>query len=131
MFTSHAVKSLPDLSFDISDPSDWHSDVLRTIRYHLDITTVATEPTSGLFAVGTSRGIVHLYGHPGVQCELRVNDPPGLRIKLLQFATAAFKLLCIDEHNRLHVWDLASVGKPSLQRITGLGQPVKCEKMLV
>ena len=35
-----------------------------------------------------------------------------------------------DEHNRLHVWDLAVDGRPSLQRITGLGQPVKYEHTL-
>lgn len=32
-----------------------------------------------------------------------------------------------DEHNRLHVWDLTSVGRPTLQRITGFGQPVQYE----
>ncbi len=34
-------------------------------------------------------------------------------------------LQCIDEHNRLHVFDLAGEGRPKLQRITGLGHPVK------
>ncbi|KAM5536030.1 hypothetical protein V8D89_010288 [Ganoderma adspersum] len=124
MFASQTVKNLPDLSLDLSDPIDWQADLLKTIRYHLDITAVATEPVSGLFAVGTARGRIHVYGSPGVECELEVTDPTGLRIKFLQFAVAAFKLLCIDEHDRLFVWDLANIGRPKLQRITGFGQPV-------
>ena len=91
-----------------------------------------------------------MYGSPGVECELEVTDPTGLRIKFLQFAVAAFKLLCIgtillkydalrlpaktfsiDEHDRLFVWDLANIGRPKLQRITGFGQPVKYEHLLV
>ena len=54
MFTSHAVKSLPDLSLDLSEPIDWQAGLLRTLSYHLDVTAVATEPTSGLFAIGLS-----------------------------------------------------------------------------
>ncbi|TFK95007.1 hypothetical protein K466DRAFT_579508 [Polyporus arcularius HHB13444] len=124
MFTSQAVKALPDLSFDVSGSADWQAGHLRTIHRHLDITAVATEPTSGLFAVGTAAGNIYLYGAPGVECELKLVNPPGLRITLLQFAAAAFKLLAIDEHNRLHVFDLAGEGRPKLQRITGLGHPV-------
>ena len=52
MFTSQAVKALPDLSFDVSNPVDWQAGHLRTIHRLLDITAVATEPTSGLFALG-------------------------------------------------------------------------------
>lgn len=52
MFASQTVKSLSDLSLDISDPVDWQAGLLKTIQYHLDITATATEPTSGLFAVG-------------------------------------------------------------------------------
>ncbi|RPD65083.1 hypothetical protein L227DRAFT_571522 [Lentinus tigrinus ALCF2SS1-6] len=123
MFTSQAVKALPDLSFDVAHAVDWQAGLLRTIHRHLDITTVATEPTSGLFAIGTASGRIYLYGSPGVECELRL-DPPGLRIKFLQFAASAFKLLAIDEQNRLHVFDLANEGRPKLQRITGFGRPV-------
>lgn len=52
MFASQAVKNLPDLSLDLSDAIDWQADLLKTIRYHLDITAVAIEPVSGLFAIG-------------------------------------------------------------------------------
>ena len=116
MFSSQAVKALLDLSLDLSDPTDWQAGLLRTVRYHLDITAVATEPVSGLFAVGmcisplsyprsdpeiahmcegTAHGCIHLYGSPGVECMLQVSDPTGLRIKFLQFASSVFKLLCI------------------------------------
>ncbi|KAI0363639.1 hypothetical protein BV20DRAFT_1057891 [Pilatotrama ljubarskyi] len=124
MFASHAVKTLPDLSLDLSDPLDWQAGLLRTIQYDLDVTAVATDPVSGLFAVGTARGVVHIYGSPGVESRLKITEPAGLRVKFLQFAVSVLKLLCIDEHDRLHVWDLTSPGRPKLQRITGFGQPV-------
>ncbi|KAI0639923.1 lethal giant larvae like, C-terminal-domain-containing protein [Trametes polyzona] len=124
MFASQAVKSLPDLSLDLSDPADWQPGLFRTIQYHVDVTAVATDPVYGLFAVGTARGVVYVYGSPGVEHRLKITEPAGLRVKLLQFAVSVLKLLCIDEHDRLHVWDLASPGRPKLQRITGFGQPV-------
>ena len=46
-------------------------------------------------SIGTASGNVYLYGSPGVECELKLADPPGLRIKFLQFAASAFKLLAI------------------------------------
>ena len=48
--------------------------------------------------IGTASGNVYLYGSPGVECELKLADPPGLRIKFLQFAASAFKLLAIGAH---------------------------------
>ena len=53
MFTSQTVKSLPDLSLDISDASDWEAILLRSIPHHVDVTAVATDPVSGLLAIGT------------------------------------------------------------------------------
>ncbi|TBU34396.1 hypothetical protein BD309DRAFT_946162 [Dichomitus squalens] len=131
MFTSPAIKALPDLSLDLSDATDWQAGLLRTVRHHLDITAVATEPLSGLFAVGTARGRIHLYGSPGVECTVDISDPAGLRVKFLQFASSVFKLLCIDEHDRLFVWDLANLGRPKLQKIAAFGQPVQYEQPLV
>ena len=52
MFASQAVKTLSNLSLDISDPEDWEAGLLEAIEYHSDITATAFEPTSGLFAVG-------------------------------------------------------------------------------
>ncbi|CDO73112.1 hypothetical protein BN946_scf185007.g166 [Trametes cinnabarina] len=124
MFTSQAVKTLPDLSLDVSESTDWEVSLLRTIEYHADITAVTTDPVSGLLAIGTAYGNVHIYGSPGVESRLQVTNPTGLRVKFLQFAASIFKLLCIDEHDRLHVWDCGSPGRPKLQRISAFGQPV-------
>ena len=52
MFASQAVKALPDLTLDLSEPLDWQVGALKTVQYHLDVTAISTEPTSGLFAVG-------------------------------------------------------------------------------
>ncbi|KAI8981153.1 lethal giant larvae like, C-terminal-domain-containing protein [Trametes punicea] len=124
MFTSQTVRHLPDLSLDLSEQSDWEAGLLRTVQYHADITAVATDPVSGLLAVGTARGIIYIYGSPGVECKVKITEPAGLRVKSLQFAVSIFKLLCIDEHDRLFVWDCTCPGRPKLQKISGFGQPV-------
>ncbi|KAI0334428.1 hypothetical protein GY45DRAFT_1334312 [Cubamyces sp. BRFM 1775] len=134
MFTSQTIKSLPDLSLDISDASDWEAVLLRTIPHHVDVTAIATDPVSGLFAIGTAHGLIHVYGSPGVESRLKVTEPAGLKVKFLQFAVSSASTdvtttpvdgYSLDEHDRLHVWDCASLGKPKLQRITGFGQPVQ------
>lgn len=43
---------LVDLSSDLRDPQDWHAGTLRSFEYPLDTTTLATEPASGLLAIG-------------------------------------------------------------------------------
>ena len=58
MFASQIVKSLPNLSLDVSDASDWQHGPLRRLEHHLDITALATEPASGLFAIGRYRAIL-------------------------------------------------------------------------
>ena len=47
-------KSHIDLSLELADEIDWQAGTLRHVRHHLDITAFATEPVSGLLAVGAS-----------------------------------------------------------------------------
>ncbi len=58
-------------------------------------------------APGTAAGNIYLYGAPGVECELKLVNPPGLRITFLQFAAAAFKLLAIGTDTFYVVIDFA------------------------
>lgn len=41
-----------DLSYDLRDVRDWKVATIREIEYLSDLTALAVEPTSGLFAVG-------------------------------------------------------------------------------
>ncbi|OCH89538.1 hypothetical protein OBBRIDRAFT_881275 [Obba rivulosa] len=126
MFSFKNEKDYVDLSLELSDETDWRVETLRTFNHHLDITALAVDSISGLFAVGTSKGNIYLYGSPGVECRLSITDPPGTKVRLLQFAISAFKLLCVDDHDRMHIWDLAAAGKPRLQKIVNFPHPVNC-----
>ena len=53
IFASHEVKALPDLSLELLEDTDWQAGRLTTLDYHLQVTAFATDPTSGLFALGT------------------------------------------------------------------------------
>ncbi|OBZ79959.1 Uncharacterized protein C1F3.03 [Grifola frondosa] len=126
MFSSKHGSGFVDFSLDLSEASDWKAGLLTALDYHLDITALTMDPVSGLFAIGTARGVIYIYGSPGVECRLTLSDPPGLRVKFLQLAASVFKLLAVDEHERLHVWDLASFGKPKLQKLVSFPQPINC-----
>ncbi|KZP28851.1 hypothetical protein FIBSPDRAFT_816652 [Athelia psychrophila] len=120
MFSSKHEVHL-DLSTDLREMSDWKIGVLgdRPLEYLLNATSLAFDPVSGLLAVGTSNGIIYIYGKPGVICRLAL--PAPLRVNFLQFAVSLSKLTCIDEGNQLHVWDLASTPHPKLQKTARFG----------
>ncbi|KAJ6520108.1 WD40 containing snare-dependent exocytosis protein [Mycena sanguinolenta] len=101
-----------DLSVDLRDKTDWNVAVLRSFDYPLNITAVAIEPILGLLAVGTANGAIHLFGGPSV--EARWLLPESMRVKFLQFSSSTFQLVCLDEKNQLHMWDLSTFGKPKL-----------------
>ncbi|EMD32655.1 hypothetical protein CERSUDRAFT_118683 [Gelatoporia subvermispora B] len=126
MFSFKNDKDYADLSLELSDQTDWRVETLKSFNHHFDITALAVDSVSGLFAVGTARGNIYIYGSPGVECRLSITDPPGTKVRLLQFAISASKLLCVDDHDRLHIWDLAAAGKPKLQKIVNFPRPVNC-----
>ncbi|KAI0081067.1 hypothetical protein K474DRAFT_1656898 [Panus rudis PR-1116 ss-1] len=114
MFSRHD-KTYTDLSAELNDESDWKVGTLKPLRYHLDICTLAFEPVSGLLAIGTASGYIHIYGSPGVEISLAI--PDRSRSKLLYFSSSTFHLLCIDSLQRLLLWNLSTHGKPRLQNI--------------
>ncbi|KAI0093981.1 lethal giant larvae like, C-terminal-domain-containing protein [Irpex rosettiformis] len=113
-----------DLSAELNDELDWKAGTLRTFDHHLDITAWAYEPLSHLLAIGTSNGIIDLFGGPGVEHRLHVTD--RAHIRSLYFASSCFKLLAIDLQNRLHVWDLTTPSAPRLQNIMHFRRTINC-----
>ncbi|KAJ4485744.1 WD40 containing snare-dependent exocytosis protein [Lentinula aciculospora] len=110
MFSKHH-ESFIDLSLDLHEPQDWKPGVLRTLEYASKVTALAYEPIAGLLAVGTP-GSIELLGKPGVACKITLPDLH--EVKILHISSSTFKLLCLDEHNKLHIWDLSTYGQPKL-----------------
>ncbi|KAK7058549.1 Lethal(2) giant larvae sro7 [Paramarasmius palmivorus] len=108
----HFLKRGPilDLSSELHEPQDWKPGSLRVFEYPLNVTALAIEPVSGLLAIGTGNGVIYLIGRPGVECKLLL--PDAYRVTALQIPTAAYKIVCLDDHDQLHIWDLASSGLP-------------------
>ncbi|KAJ6483896.1 WD40 containing snare-dependent exocytosis protein [Mycena vulgaris] len=101
-----------DLSTDLRDKSDWNAAALRSFEYPLNVTTLAIEPIAGLLAIGTSTGIIHIFG--SVSVETRLSLPESVKVKFLQFSISTFQLVCLDERSQLHIFDLSSFGRPKL-----------------
>ncbi|KAI3622792.1 wd40 containing snare-dependent exocytosis protein [Moniliophthora roreri] len=99
-----------DLSSELRELQDWKPGSLRVFEYALNVTALAIEPVSGLLAAGTGNGVIHLIGRPGVECKILL--PDAYRVTSLYLPTSAFKIVCLDDHNQLHVWDLMSPGVP-------------------
>ncbi|CAL1694488.1 unnamed protein product [Somion occarium] len=122
MFARHDNKTFNDLSAELNDEQDWQAGILRRLNHYLDVSTFAYEPVSGLLAIGTASGLIHIYGSPGVEARLEISNHS--RIKLLQFSSSTLRLLCVDDQQRLHIWDLTASNKPRLQKITNYRQSV-------
>jgi len=112
MFLRHKQDESPDFSDELRDPVGCQVGVLRTLNFPLNISSLSTEPISGLLAIGTSDGVIYLFGRPGVETELRL--PEAREVKFLQFASSVYYLICLDAQSFLHVWDLSAHGRPRL-----------------
>lgn len=112
MFSKNDQKTFVDLSAELNDELDWKAGDLRTFEHHLFVSAVAIEPISGFLAIGklsqytcsdphrlmrialgTTKGIVEIYGSPGVEQRLTLAD--RYRIRFLAFTSSPFKILCI------------------------------------
>ncbi|KIY50420.1 hypothetical protein FISHEDRAFT_39094 [Fistulina hepatica ATCC 64428] len=101
-----------DLSLDLRDGPDWMPGNLKTFEYPVDISAFAIEPISRLLAVGTSSGVIHLYGGPAVEIKLLL--PDSVPVKFLQFSVNTYDIVCIDDNSHLHVWELGTTDFPKL-----------------
>ncbi|KJA28406.1 hypothetical protein HYPSUDRAFT_197277 [Hypholoma sublateritium FD-334 SS-4] len=110
MFSKQPEISLADLSIDLRDKDDWSVEALKTYDVPLDVTTLAIEPISRILAIGTSSGIIHIFGRAGVVSTINLPEP--IEVRFLQFAVSTFHIVCLDCENRLHVFSLLDLGKP-------------------
>ncbi|KAI9462922.1 lethal giant larvae like, C-terminal-domain-containing protein [Russula earlei] len=117
-------RSLPDLSTDLREREDWQVGTLRTVDHVSNASAIAFDPLSSILAVGTIDGTIRIFGAPGVETSL--TPPSRAAVKFLQFATNVFKLVCIDEDSRLHLWDLTAHGQIRLEASMRLDRPVTC-----
>ncbi|KAG1765082.1 lethal giant larvae like, C-terminal-domain-containing protein [Suillus occidentalis] len=108
MFRERRV--LADLSTGQKDPDDWDIGRLRTVDYFLETRVLTYEPTLSLLAVGTASGLICVVGGPGVECS--VQTPKGSPVKILQLAASTDKLLSVDGHDQLHIWNLKDLTEP-------------------
>jgi syntaxin-binding protein 5 len=111
MFRRAHDEHYKDLSLDLRDEVDWQVKTLRELDFPRDASVTALDSCSGLLAVA-SQGYIHLFGRPGVECLIPV--PDRNKLKILLFALSVYKLIAVDVQNRLHVWDLTTIGKPKL-----------------
>ncbi|KAK1234875.1 Lethal(2) giant larvae sro7 [Marasmius sp. AFHP31] len=109
-----------DLSSDLHDALDWKPGPLRVFEYALNITALAIEPISGLLAVGTGHGSIHLFGRPGVECKILL--PDAHKVTSIHLPSSAYKIVCLDDRSQLHVWDLSTPGLPKYQASTRFAQ---------
>ncbi|KAI0322973.1 WD40-repeat-containing domain protein [Amylostereum chailletii] len=111
-----------DFSSDLRDPQDWNAATLKTLTHCLDAVALAVDPVSNLLAIATVNGVIHILGAPGVETEIKLPNP--IPVKFLEFATNIFKLLCIDENDKLYLWDLTHLGQIKLDATCRLDRPV-------
>ncbi|KAG2022890.1 hypothetical protein CC2G_000608 [Coprinopsis cinerea AmutBmut pab1-1] len=109
MLSKHNTRYV-ELSTDVHDEADWVIGQLRQFDIPYTITSFAVEPTTKLLAIGTSNGAVYIHGGPAV--DVKLLTPGSVGVKFLGFASLSQKILCIDDNNVMHVWDLTTFGDP-------------------
>ncbi|KZV70969.1 hypothetical protein PENSPDRAFT_578479 [Peniophora sp. CONT] len=119
MFKGHAQV---DFSGDLREPEYWDVGNLDALQFCSDITALAVDPISRLLAVGTSGGYIHILGAPGIHAEIKL--PATTPVKFIEFASSLYKLVCIDESDKLIIYDLSSLGQIKVEVITRVERPV-------
>lgn len=105
-FGRHAGDDLDDLTNSLRDEAAWKVGILKRLGLNGDVCCLAVEPLSGLLAVGTSRGAVHLFGSLAASVELAIPGAPYRVPKFLNFAQALGKLVVVGKA-WLGLWFLA------------------------
>ncbi|KAF8899078.1 lethal giant larvae like, C-terminal-domain-containing protein [Infundibulicybe gibba] len=119
----HEHPSCTDLSLELRDTLDWKVGGLRTFEYLLDIRALAIEPLSGILAIGTATGAIHLFGSPAVETRLTLpNEQVGVRFVQFGISSSNLKLICLDDNNQLYVWDISTNDRPRFLTATRFDQ---------
>ncbi|ORX37991.1 lethal giant larvae like, C-terminal-domain-containing protein [Kockovaella imperatae] len=102
----------PDRDFtqNLREISFYRYGHLRTLGLTGEVTAIAIDPVLSLFGVGTSSGIVHVYGNSAFQFSLPVESGRACApVKFLLFHPGHHRLIVIDEANTLHTFSLSHI----------------------
>ncbi len=112
MFKSKApaLPTTTDYTNNLREISFYKYGHLRQLGLTGEITALAVDPVLSLLALGTSAGLVHVYGSPAFQFTLPVSTPssstPGSPIKFLVFHPGHHRLLAFDGQDTIHSFSL-------------------------
>ena len=112
MFKSKAPALPPstDYTNNLRETSFYKYGHLRSLGLTGEITSLAVDPILSLLAVGTSAGLVHVYGSPAFQFRLPVSIPssagPGSPIRFLTFHSGHHRLIAVDGQDTIHSFSL-------------------------
>lgn len=113
MFKSSKPPALPpstDFTNNLRETSFYRYGHLRPLGLTGDVTALAVDPILSLLAVGTSSGMVHVYGAPEFQFTLPVSAATGSSgghsIRFLVFHPGHHRIIAVDDGNTLHSFSL-------------------------
>jgi len=112
MFKSKAPSLPPETDYtkNLRETSFYRYGHLRSLGLTGDITALAVEPLLSLLAIGTSSGVVHVFGQPALQFALPVSGhssfTPVCAIKFLTFHPGHDRLIAVDSGNTLQSYSL-------------------------
>lgn len=88
---------IPDLTQSLRDADTWSPRSIRRLGLNGSITTLAVEPLTGLLALGTDRGSIHLFGSPAATAELAVSGAPYRKVRFINFAQNLAKMVVLGQ----------------------------------
>ena len=108
MFKSKAPSLPPetDYTHNLRETSFYRYGHLRLLGITGEINALAVDPLLSLFAVGTSSGVVHVYGQSACQFTLPVS---ASGIKFLTFHPGHNRIVAIDDGNAIHSFSLQNL----------------------
>lgn len=116
MFKSNKAPALApetDYTKNLRETSFYRYGHLRSLGLTGEVTAIAIEPLLSLFAVGTSSGLVHVFGQAAFQFTLPVSgsssSSPAVPIKFLCFHPGHQRIVIIDESNTIHTYSLQNI----------------------
>lgn len=102
-----------DWTRNLRETSFYRYGHLRSLGITGDITAIAVDPILSLLAVGTSAGVVHIYGHAAFQFTLPIAGPSTSRgvpaIRFVAFHPGHHRLVAVDAGNTLHTFSLQEI----------------------
>lgn len=122
MFKSSKEPAIPpstDYTGTLREHSFYKYGHLRTLGLTGEVTAWAVDPILSLLAVGTSAGLVHVFGSNAFQFTLPVSAVlPGLDrkpdgVKFIVFHPGHSRLVVIDEGNTIHAFALNHISESS------------------